>query len=51
MAKPFAVTLKRDECSAVPTLLAGRDLTGTVITIDALHTVRTTVRQIRAQNS
>ena len=45
-----AVAHKRDERSAVPTLLAGRDLTGTVITLDALHTLRTTARQIRAQN-
>lgn len=45
-----AVALKRDERSAVPTLLAGRDLTGWVITLDALHTLRTTARQIRAQN-
>jgi predicted transposase YbfD/YdcC len=45
-----AVALKRDERSAVPTLLAGRDLTGTVITLDALHTLRSTARQIRAQN-
>jgi len=45
-----AVAQKRDERSAVPTLLAGRDLTGTVITLDALHTLRSTARQIRAQN-
>jgi predicted transposase YbfD/YdcC len=45
-----AVAQKRDERSAVPTLLAGRDLTGTVITLDALHTLRPTARQIRAQN-
>jgi predicted transposase YbfD/YdcC len=45
-----AVTLKRDERSAIPTLLAGRDLSGTVITLDALHTLRDTARQIRAQN-
>lgn len=45
-----AVALKRDERSAVPTLLAGRDLTGKVVTLDALHTLRTTARQIRAQN-
>jgi hypothetical protein len=41
---------KRDERSAVPALLVGRNLTGTVITLDALHTVRPTARQIRAQN-
>ncbi|MFL5800790.1 MAG: ISAs1 family transposase [Roseiflexaceae bacterium] len=45
-----AVAQKRDERSAVPALLAGRDLTGTVITLDALHTLRTTARQIRGQN-
>ena len=45
-----AVALKRDERSAVPALLAGRDLTGKVVTSDALHTLRTTARQIRAQN-
>ena len=45
-----AVALKRDERSAVGALLAGRDLTGKVVTSDALHTVRTTARQIRAQN-
>jgi predicted transposase YbfD/YdcC len=45
-----AVAQKRDERSAVPTLLAGRDLSGTVITLDALHTLRSTARQIRAQN-
>jgi predicted transposase YbfD/YdcC len=45
-----AVALKRDERSAVGALLAGRDLTGKVVTSDALHTVRTTARQSRAQN-
>jgi predicted transposase YbfD/YdcC len=45
-----AVEVKRDERSAVPTLLAGRDLTGKVVTLDALHTLRTTAKQIRAQN-
>ena len=45
-----AVALKRDERSAVPTLLAGRDLSGKVVTLDALHTLRSTARQIRAQN-
>jgi predicted transposase YbfD/YdcC len=45
-----AVALKRDERSAVPVLLAGRDLTGKVVTLSALHTLRTTARQIRAQN-
>ena len=45
-----AVALKRDERSAVPGLLGGRDLTGKVVTLDALHTLRATARQIRAQN-
>jgi predicted transposase YbfD/YdcC len=44
------VAHKRDERSAVPSLLAGRDLSGTVITSDALHTLRPTARQIRSQN-
>ena len=43
------VALKRDERSAVPDLLAGRDLSGKVITADALHTLRTSARQIRSQ--
>ena len=44
------VAQKRDERSAVPSLLVGRNLTGKVITLDALHTLRPTARQIRAQN-
>jgi predicted transposase YbfD/YdcC len=44
-----AVALKRDERSAVPALLEGRDLHGKVVTLDALHTLRPTARQIRAQ--
>jgi len=44
------VAQKRDERSAVPSLLAGRDLTGKLITLDALHTLRSTAQQIRAQN-
>jgi predicted transposase YbfD/YdcC len=44
------VARKRDERSAVPLLLEGRDLRGKVITLDALHTLRSTARQIRAQN-
>lgn len=44
------VALKRDERSAVPTLLEGRDLHGKVVTLDALHTLRSTARQIRALN-
>jgi len=43
------VALKRDERSAVPALLEGRDLDGQVVTLDALHTLRPTARQIRAQ--
>lgn len=45
-----AVAHKRDERSAVPPLLAHRDLTGLVVTFDALHTLRSTAKQIRAQN-
>ncbi len=44
------VALKRDERSAVPALLEGRDLHGKVVTLDALHTLRPTARQIRAHN-
>lgn len=44
------VARKRDERSAVPALLKGRDLHGKVLTLDALHTLRPTARQIRAQN-
>jgi len=44
------VALKRDERSAVPALLKGRDLRGKVVTLDALHTLRPTARQIRALN-
>jgi len=44
------VAHKRDERSAVPELLKGRDLAGTVLTSDALHTLRPTARQIRDQN-
>src|SRR5262245_41583632 len=43
------VSRKRDERSAVPTLLAGRDLCGRVITLDALHTLKPTARLILAQ--
>jgi len=41
------VARKRDERSAVPALLDGRDLHGKVVTLDALHTLRPTARQIR----
>ena len=44
------VALKRDERSAVPALLEGRDLHGKGVTLDALHTLRSTARQIRAQS-
>jgi len=43
------VAHKRDERSAVPVLLAGRDLRGKVITLDALHTLKPTARLILAQ--
>jgi predicted transposase YbfD/YdcC len=43
------VARKRDERSAVPLLLAGRDLRSTVITLDALHTLKPTARLILAQ--
>jgi len=43
------VARKRDERSAVPALLAGRDLRSTVITLDALHTLKPTARLILAQ--
>jgi DDE family transposase len=41
-----AVAQKRDERSAVPVLLAGRDLRGQVATLDALHTLRPTAQLI-----
>jgi predicted transposase YbfD/YdcC len=44
------VARKRDERSAVPALLAGRDLHNTVITLDALHTLKHTARLILAQH-
>jgi predicted transposase YbfD/YdcC len=40
------VSHKRDERSAVPLLLAQRDLRGKVITLDALHTLKPTARLI-----
>ena len=40
------VSRKRDERSAVPLLLAGRDLHSKVITFDALHTLKQTARLI-----
>lgn len=41
-----AVAQKRNELSAVPMLLAGRDLTDTIITSDALHTQRSFAQTI-----
>ncbi len=40
------VARKRDERSVVPSLLEQRDLLGVVITLDALHTLKTTARLI-----
>ncbi len=45
-----AVTEKSNEITAVPRLLADRDLTGTVTTMDALLTQRTIAQQIVAQH-
>jgi len=44
------VARKRDERSAVPVLLALRKLRNTVITLDALHTLKQTARLILAQD-
>jgi predicted transposase YbfD/YdcC len=44
-----AVARKRDERSVVPHLLEGRHLHGTVLTLDALHTLKTTARLTLAQ--
>jgi predicted transposase YbfD/YdcC len=44
-----AVAAKSNEITAVPRLLADRDLTGTVTTLDALLTQRGIAAQIRAQ--
>ena len=43
-----AVGEKRNELSAIPPLFAGRDLTDTVITSDALHTQRSFAQAIHA---
>jgi predicted transposase YbfD/YdcC len=43
------VGAKTNEIPVVPELLAGRDLRGTVITLDALHTQRATAELIIAQ--
>jgi predicted transposase YbfD/YdcC len=45
-----AVDVKTNEITAVPTLLAGRDMTGSVTTMDALLTQRHIAELIRAQN-
>lgn len=44
-----AVAQKENEIVAAPALLAGRDLSGTVTTMDALHTQRTFAAQICKQ--
>ena len=44
-----AVAAKSNEITAVPRLLARRDLTGTVTTMDALLAQRELARQVRAQ--
>jgi len=45
-----AVAVKSNEITAVPRLLAGRDLRGTVTTMDALLTQRALAHQIDAQH-
>jgi predicted transposase YbfD/YdcC len=45
-----AVAAKSNEIAAVPDLLAKRDLSGTVTTMDALLTQQAILRQIRSQN-
>jgi predicted transposase YbfD/YdcC len=44
-----AVAEKSNEITAVPRLLAGRALSGTVTTMDAMHTQTTTARQVLDQ--
>ena len=44
------VDVKTNEITVVPTLLAGRDLRGVVITTDAMHTKRALAQQILDQN-
>jgi predicted transposase YbfD/YdcC len=46
----MAVARKRNEIAAVPLLLAGRDLTDSVTTLDALLTQRTIAQAIRTHN-
>lgn len=45
----MVVATKRNELSAVPALLHGRDLTDTITTMDALHTQRAFARQLHRQ--
>ena len=45
-----AVAAKSNEIAAVPRLLAGRDLSGTLTTMDALLTQQAILRQIRDQH-
>lgn len=49
IAGQTAVAEKSNEITAVPPLLAGRDLSGTVTTVDALLTQRTIAQQILNQ--
>ena len=46
----MAVASKTNEITAAPTLLAGRDLTGVVVTVDALLAHQKLARQIREQH-
>jgi predicted transposase YbfD/YdcC len=46
---PVAVAAKSNAITAVPRVLAGRDLAGAVVTLDALLTQRALARQIRQQ--
>ena len=45
----MALAEKSNEITAVPRLLAGRELSGTVTTMDAMHTQHTTAQQILHQ--
>jgi len=49
MVAETAATEKSNEITAVPRLLAGRDLSGTVTTMDAMHAQKTTAQQILDQ--
>jgi predicted transposase YbfD/YdcC len=46
---PVAVAAKSNAITAVPRVLAGRDLAGAVVTLDALLTQRALARQLRQQ--